>query len=501
MPSNNHRPTILVAEDDPEVRQYLAVALRCQGYEVELVEDGEEALTCLDGPAGARVSLVLLDILMPRKDGLETLREIRRKDLQLPVIMFSGVSSTLKVVEAMKSGATDYLAKPVSHEDLALAVSRALTASPHTERVADAPQPGSNGDGLFLGPANGHELQALLRRVGSTDVQVLLYGETGTGKEVMARQFHAHSPRARKPFLKLNCAALPSELVESELFGYERGAFTGAFSKKPGKFEMADGGTILLDEIGDMDVRLQAKLLQVLQDFEFERLGGREVVRVNVRVMAATHCDLEAAIADGRFRADLYYRLNVINIRIPPLRERKEDIVPLAQFLLQRHLASGTNPPPLTPALRQALLVYDWPGNVRELENTMRRYLVFRDPELLTRALLEKNLCKAPAALGGDHGNGSSVVQGHAGILAPPGELSALAQADECRRKAETDAILAALGSTHWNRKRAAQLLNIDYKALLYKMKKLSIGEGPREGAAPASPQAVFRSAQEVPLT
>jgi len=480
---HSHRPTILVAEDDPEVRSYLAVALGCHGYEVELAEDGEEALACLDGPAGARVSLVLLDILMPRKDGLETLREIRRKDLQLPVIMLSGVSSPLEVVEAMKSGATDYLAKPVSHEDLALAAAKALSSSPYAVRIADWPQPYDGGSGIHLGCSKGHEIQALLRKVGAADVPVLVYGETGAGKEVMARQFHAHSPRAHKPFLKVNCAALPSELVESELFGYERGAFTGAFNKKPGKFEMADGGTILLDEIGDMEIRLQAKLLQVLQDFEFERLGGREVVRVDVRVMAATHCDLEAAIAEGRFRADLYYRLNVITIRIPPLRERKDEIIPLAEFLLQRHAASGTVPPRITAALRQAMLAHEWPGNVRELENAMRRFLVFPDPELLARELLQKSLRKTPTVPVA--GNGFSVPDQCSAESVSSGGPSVLEMVDEARKKAETEAILAALDATHWNRKQAAQVLNIDYKALLYKMKKLSIGEGPLEVPVP----------------
>jgi len=488
MTSHNDRPTILVAEDDPEVRNYLAVALRCHGCEVELAEDGEEALACLEGPAGARISLVLLDIVMPRKDGLEALREIRCKNLQLPVIMFSGVASTLKVVEAMKSGATDFLAMPVSHEDLALAVAKALSASPCTVRVADAIQPSNGGEGVFFGPSNGRDLQALLRRVGSTDVPVLFYGETGAGKEVLARQFHAHSPRARKPFLKLNCAALPSELVESELFGYERGAFTGAFSRKPGKFEMADGGTILLDEIGDMDIRLQAKLLQVLQDFEFERLGGREVLRANVRVMAATHCDLEAAIADGRFRADLYYRLNVISIRIPPLRERKDEIVPLAEFLLQKHAAAGTVPPPITAELREVLLSHHWPGNVRELENAMRRLLVFPDPGLLAQGLREQSLRIVAVASG--NGERLSIPDRSPAEEAAPGGNSVLEMVDEARKKAEIKAILAALDATHWNRKQAARVLGIDYKALLYRMKKLSIGERPPLVPVPA-PSAV----------
>jgi len=304
-------------------------------------------------------------------------------------------------------------------------------------------------------------------RIAVSDVPVLLQGETGVGKEVLARQLHARSSRARRPFLKVNCAALPSELIESELFGYERGAFTGAFRNKPGKFELADGGTILLDEIGDMDLRLQAKLLHVLQDGEFERLGGRDPVRVDVRVMAATHCDLEAALREGKFRADLYYRLNVITIRIPPLRERRDEILELAQHLLRKHTPPGQRPPTIPPSLREALLAYDWPGNVRELENVMRRYLVLQDAEMVARELTLRNLTRpssllAPAAA-------SPAVNGSGGSL--------LEKVDEAKREAEREAILSALNATRWNRKRAARLLGVDYKALLYRMKKLGIGE------------------------
>src|SRR5208282_2143438 len=230
--------------------------------------------------------------------------------------------------------------------------------------------------------------QALIGHVGWSEASVLIQGETGTGKEVLARELHANSPRAGNIFLKLNCAALPSELVESELFGYERGAFTGAFQKKIGMFEAADGGTILLDEIGDMDVRLQAKLLQVLQDREFQRIGGKEVIRVDVRVMAATHRDLEKAIVDRSFREDLYYRLNVINLQVPPLRERREDIFPLAERLLTKH-SSGKGVT-ITHELKNALMAYGWPGNVRELENVIRKLVVLRDGGLIARELQSK---------------------------------------------------------------------------------------------------------------
>ena len=218
--------------------------------------------------------------------------------------------------------------------------------------------------------------------IGRSRAPVLIQGETGVGKEVLARQLHAYSPRAKRRMLKLNCAALPSELVESELFGYERGAFTGAFQKKPGMFELADGGTILLDEIGDMDFKLQAKLLQVLQDSEFQRLGGKDTIRVDVRVIAATHCDLEKRIADDRFREDLYYRLNVVSLSVPPLRERKDDIIALADFFIRKHAEPGTAIAKIPPRLQELFLEYHWPGNVRELENLVRRFLIFPDAAL-----------------------------------------------------------------------------------------------------------------------
>jgi two-component system response regulator AtoC len=347
------------------------------------------------------------------------------------------------------------------------------------------------------------ELQNLLSSVGWSEAPVLIQGETGVGKEVLARQLHACSPRAKKPLLKLNCAALPSELVESELFGYERGAFTGAFQKKLGMFELADGGTILLDEIGDMDFKLQAKLLQVLQDHEFQRIGGKDTVRVDVRVIAATHCDLEQAIADNRFREDLYYRLNVITLRVPSLRERKEDVVALADFFVRKHSPAGSANPRIPPTLQALFMEYQWPGNIRELENLVRRFLVFRDARLVEHDLRAK-LARKPArdmedveaasaeelpqacvseALAMTAGgtrvvaiNDSFRAAGASGYSNGESDSSpVLVQVANAKREAERSAILAALKSTNWNRRQAAVTLQTDYKALLYKMKVLSI--------------------------
>jgi two-component system response regulator AtoC len=465
----NNNGTILLGEDELEVRSYLEMALRCHGYSVELAQDGDELLSYLRN-SETPISAILLDLVMPRKDGFETLREIRRIDKDLPVIVISGASSPLNVVEAMKIGATDFLGKPISPEDLRKAVKNALEkrAAVFSPPISDKkPVAISPNQSFFSNSPQMQAIQVLVSQIAWSEEPILIQGETGAGKEVLARELHSLSPRANKPFLKLNCAALPSELVESELFGYERGAFTGAFQKKPGMFELADGGTIMLDEIGDMDYKLQAKLLQVLQDQEFQRLGGKETVRVDVRVLAATHRDLEKAILDRTFRQDLYYRLNVINVRIPALRERKADIIGLTEFLLNKHAPKGSTVPAITPALKGALLVHDWPGNIRELENIVRKLLVLRDPELIALELSalahRKPLFSAQPALPqtGEEPTGE--------------EATILEQVTRAKHQAESTAILAALNSTRWNRKQAAALLKIDYKALLYKMKKLSI--------------------------
>ena len=452
--------TILIVEDEADARNYFEMVARCLGYGVAMAEDGEEALACLD--SGRPIALVLMDRLMPQRDGLETLREMRNLGRHQPVIMVSGAAATADVVQAIKAGATDFLAKPVSQEDLRKAIRNALREeTPSIEPAADLPDIGM-----------GREMQKAWRRVAASDVPVLIEGETGAGKEVLARQIHAYSARSHNPFLKLNCAALPGELVESELFGYERGAFTGAFTSKPGKFEMAQGGTILLDEIGDMDVRLQAKLLHVLQDRECERLGGKERVSLDVRVMAATHCDLWKAMEEGRFRADLYYRLNVVGIRVPSLRERPADIPMAAEFFLRKHYVEGAPVTLLTTALRQALLEYQWPGNLRELENMMRRLIVMQDPDGLARELRAR---QERAAAAGSAATAPGVIRFHAASASSSSTAPILEKVDEARRKAETEAILRALEATHWNRKRAAKILRIDYKALLYKMRKLEV--------------------------
>ena len=522
---------ILIAEDEPEVRNYLGLALNCQGYEVELVENGLEAVDCLE-KHGDNISLVLLDLMMPIKDGFETLREVRHGWPTMPVITLSGSCTRANVASVIKGGAIDFLSKPIAHDELFRAIQAALSGANTLGRFDRSACNGRNNErSLPSGEAWSERVESLLRRIGSSDVPVLLRGETGVGKEVFARKLHEQSRRAGRPFVKLNCAALPSELVESELFGYEKGAFTGAFKNTPGKFEMANGGTILLDEIGDMDFKLQAKLLQVLQDKEFFKLGAKETFQVDVRVMAATHSDLEKTIKDGRFREDLYYRLNIVEVHVPPLRERKDEIAHLAESFLQRYAPANT--PELFPRLHQVLLEHDWPGNIRELENVMRKFLVYRSVEMIANELHRERTKRAPAVSGetlalktessetkaamsqlGTFARDNSSESAHGvreattplnsetrweaavsdrrsrvqlstpnrlnpSFEAPPRHGFVLANVDQARKKAETEAILIALHSALWNRKQAAKLLKIDYKALLYKMKKLRIGEKP----------------------
>jgi two-component system, NtrC family, response regulator AtoC len=495
---------ILIVEDEPEVRDYLSIALKRHGYTTEVADDGDEAIDALTR-SGSDVSLMLLDIIMPRKDGLDTLREVRQLKPLLPIVMLSGSSSTPHVIQAMKCGANDFLQKPISFEDLGSSIQKALQAQSDTP-YRGALVPALHTEEAFVSNWN-QKIERFLSHIGESDVPVLLRGETGVGKEVLARQLHARSRRREKPFLKVNCAALPSELVESELFGYERGAFTGAFKASEGRFKQAHGGTIFLDEIGDMDVKLQAKLLQVLQDQEFLRLGAKDATKVDVRVMAATHCNLEESIADGRFREDLYYRLNVINIEIPALRQRKDEIMGLARHLLVKHANEATDIPELSPILKQTLLAHDWPGNIRELENVMRKLIVLRDCEMVCEELqrTRRKVSCAPQALPAPGPEPAApapsslfweqdaVSNGHRNIeridpVLPvnqePHAIAAVAgtdsapmleRVDQAKKSAEASVILSALNKTRWNRRQAADLLQVDYKALLYKMKKLQI--------------------------
>jgi two-component system response regulator AtoC len=461
-----HERTVLICEDEPAVSHCLEVAINSFGYSVRSVRDGNEVVSVLRN-SDTEISALFLGVLMPGQGGLDLLREIQAAHAKLPVIIVAGLWEARDAVAALKNGASDFLCKPIIQEELNACLVDVLDAS----KSAGKSPPRNGGSPQAFRSTNPQikKIESGVAQIGWSGAPVLIQGETGSGKEVLARKLHAESTRANKPFLKLNCAALPSELVESELFGYERGAFTGAFEKKAGIFELADGGTILLDEIGDMDIRLQAKLLQVLQDQEFRRIGGKDTVKVNVRIMAATHRDLEKAIHERAFREDLYYRLNVIVLHMPPLRERTEDIVPLGEFLMRKYMNEGGACPAISANLRNAMMQYTWPGNVRELENHMRKLMIFLDPDAIASDLRARIVRKPPTSIRAEK---SQVVE-----MERPDDMSILEQVTKDKRQAETGAILAALDSTRWNRKQAAGLLRIDYKSLLYKMKKLRIDD------------------------
>lgn len=459
---------MLICEQDAELIHCLEASIRSFGYSVQSTADGRSAMSVLQTSEG-EISALILGAVTPGSHSLNLLREIRALDSRLPVVLLADLWSTREIVDAVRNGATDFLCKPIVQAELQNVLAGVLEPASVPPGIVQR----NEGPTWAFKSANPaiEAIESRLHQIGWSGAPVLIQGETGSGKEVLARRLHALSARANKAFLKLNCAALPSELVESELFGYERGAFTGAVDKKAGIFELADGGTILLDEIGDMDIRLQAKLLQVLQDQEFRRIGGKETIKVNVRIMAATHRDLETAIHERAFREDLYYRLNVIVLQVPPLRERVEDIASLAEFLIRKHTPQNSQTPAINAKLRDAMRAYQWPGNVRELENYMRKLVIFSDPDGMARDLQSRMDRKPPATVRSATRQIVSIEKAD--------DVPILEQVTKVKRQAETDAILAALDSTRWNRKHAATLLKIDYKSLLYKMKKLGIDEIP----------------------
>lgn len=402
-------------------------------------------------------TVILLEISPDAGSGLDALAHIRRSHPSVPVIIVSPAGRSATVTEAVKMGASGYLAKPLGAQDLELAIESALNKrSSEVEREAEPPKLRSMDDFLSANP-NTLRIREIAKRVADIDVPVMITGESGVGKEVVARFIHAQSDRRNRPFIKVNCAALPHDLLESELFGYERGAFTGAVQQKPGKFELADKGFILLDEIGEMNLLLQAKLLHVLQDLEFSRLGGKHQVKVNARVLATTNRRLEEAVWKGEFREDLYFRLNVIRIDIPPLRERKDEIRLLCDYFFQKYRDQYKSPVRELPLeLLEVFHRYDWPGNIRELKNAIQRYLILPDSETVISEF------RQPGAQ-------SRNLACH--------DVSLKDMAAQAVEQVEMDAVLRMLEDTHWNRKQAARRLNICYKALLNKLKKWQIDE------------------------
>ena len=384
--NDEHRPKILVIDDSEGIRGYLTNLLEIRGYAVTSAESGEAAIATLE-ESSAMPDLVFLDIMMPGLGGVETLRRLLTIMPGLSVAMISVVGRAPTIVNAMKLGAVDFISKPFEEEDIDQVLDRFVPTSSEAElniqRDEDVNE--SVWDSIAMS-----EIRSVIEQISDTDVTVLIQGESGVGKEIVARSVHEKSNRSDGPFIKVNCAALPEDLLESELFGYEKGAFTGAYARKFGKFELASGGTIFLDEIGEMSPGLQAKLLQVLQDRQFTRLGGNKDVDVNVRIVCATHRPLLKMVAGNTFREDLYFRLNVVNIQIPPLRERREEIDGLVDKFLDRYGRKYGRPTKsVSSVMRTAFRNYGFPGNVRELENMVKRIVVLGGEDSVLAELIE----------------------------------------------------------------------------------------------------------------
>jgi two-component system, NtrC family, response regulator AtoC len=450
---------ILLVDDEPGMLRYIRTLLEVDNYKVSTATTGEEALEQMQ--KGLEPDLVLLDVLMPGIDGLQTLEQLRQMKPGLKVIMLSCVNDTRKVVHAMRLGALDYITKPFQKSELDAVIDQCLGTN-QQNYPGEVEELSEEEFFVAASPAM-RKLRSQAALVANVDIPVLMLGESGTGKEVMSRLIHKLSPRAHRTFLKVNCAAVPGDLLESELFGYEAGAFTGATHAKPGKFEQCNKGTILLDEIGEMPPLLQAKLLHVLQDQQFSRLGSRSVIKVDVRILAATNINIPEAIANKRLREDLYYRLNAFTLQVPPLRERKEEIPILLKQFMSRMSERYARPPlPLSQNLMQACLNYSWPGNLRELSNFVKRYLVLGDENLAIQELRPKS-------------DGTGAPFDVAQNAEPLAGLKSVARS--AKDEAEAEAIRHALDETNWNRKQAAVLLKISYKALLYKIRQYGIAQ------------------------
>lgn len=442
---------VLIVDDDPAIIKVLASILGQDGIASVSAESGEQALQLMDEFA---VDVVISDLRMPGMDGLALLGKLLNQWSELPVIILTAHGTVQSAVEAMKAGAADFLLKPFDREEVLFVVRKALARAEKGQRCT---LPAGDSLGLLGKSETMNSVRDRIRRAAAGSSTVLIRGETGTGKELVARAIHQSSPRRAAAFVKLNCAALPDSLLESELFGYEKGAFTGAASRKPGRVELAHGGTLFLDEIGDVPLPTQVKLLRILQEREIERLGGTQTLKVDVRFIAATHADLEAMVRAGSFREDLFYRLNVVPIEVPPLRLRRDDIPDLARhFARTAAEANGQRAVDLEEGALALLTAQPWPGNVRELENFLERLLVFSDGSYIRARDVERELSRDAAR---EHLQAST--RDHGG---PPGP-----------KDAEREAILDALKRAGNNRALAARLLRVSRRTLYNKLRDLNI--------------------------
>lgn len=439
--------TVLVVEDEPTLREALCDSLDLAGYPVTAADNGLEAVRLLsEDDGGSGIGMVISDVQMKPMDGYALLNHIRSNRPEIPVLMMTAYGTIQQAVQAMQAGAVDYLVKPFDAKKLVEMVERHLTHAASAE------------DDMVAVDADSQYVANLARRVAATDATIMITGESGVGKEVLARYIHRHSRRAEHPFIAINCAAIPDNMLEATLFGYEKGAFTGAYNACPGKFEQAQHGTLLLDEISEMDLGLQAKLLRVLQEREVERLGGRKMIALDVRILATSNRNLREEVRAGRFREDLFYRLNVFPLHLSPLRERRADILPLADKMLA-HAArkQGRAVPEFSAAARECLLAHAWPGNVRELDNVIQRALI-----LQAGAVLEAGDLQIDAANGAPDMKEGRAETGQ-GVSALGVDL----------RSREQQLILETLKSVRGSRRSAAQKLGISERTLRYKLARL----------------------------
>ncbi|OUS29675.1 sigma-54-dependent Fis family transcriptional regulator [Gammaproteobacteria bacterium 45_16_T64] len=445
-----HKSNIMIVEDDTDLREVIVDTLEMEGFSVISACDGEEALLQLSRHS---VSLVISDVNMPRLDGYQLLRKMATDWPQLPVLIMTAYGSISNAVEAIRNGAIDYMEKPFSTQTLLATVKRHLPS----EKMIDGDEPVAEDEETI-------RLFQLAKKVAGTDSTVMIMGESGTGKEVLARYIHNNSSRADKPFVAINCAAIPENMIEAILFGHEKGAFTGAHQSHAGKFELANGGTLLLDEISEMDVSLQAKLLRVLQEREVERIGGKKAIALDVRVLATTNRHLKESVEDGSFREDLFYRLNVFPLRWKPLRERKGDIVALAERILSSKQGASkngraTSPMVLENGARERLLAHQWPGNIRELDNVMQRAMILSSGGVITEDDIFIPEDELPF---------QSSADSHAAASA-----STAKGLGEDLKKREFEVILETLREEGGSKKNTADKLGISPRTLRYKLARM----------------------------
>jgi len=497
------KPFISIVDDDSGFANYLRTFLSLRGYETRSYSRGDEIVASIK--QGDPPDVVLLDVMMPGMNGLDTLRALKTAKPDLQVIMLSGREQASTIVEAVRLGAADYVVKPDDPEGLGeIALDAAIKSAIEKTRLVSEitelrRQLSDDQDRAFLFWGDSPDMQTIasvIEQVSDSDVTVLIRGESGVGKELVARAIHQRSSRKDRPFVKVNCAALPAELLESELFGHEKGAFTGAATTRIGKFEQADTGTIFLDEIGEMKAALQAKMLHVLQDAQFTKLGSNRPINVDVRVVAATNRDLEAMMLRGEFREDLYYRLKVIEVTVPPLRERRGEISHLTQFFIDRYARRYNRPVrQLTDELQRQFLTYEWPGNIRELENMIKRIVILQDESLVIREMQRRPRAALAVASAGNGVSGRSIpaavaddvddldvvdsadepAQADVVAAAAPASSKLADIAKSAAMKAERAVIEDTLHQVHWNRRRAAEQLGVSYKTLLNKIKECGI--------------------------